>query len=123
MSRVSCGIPDDFQRVATLEAVPDSGYITVVVGEYSILLARLDDEVYATENLCSHANSELAGGRFRRGRISCPLHGVIFDFRTGQVMGGTLTSMGLRTFDTRVQDDVVYVRTTPNERVKGIRGR
>ena len=113
----------EFQKVASVAELPDTGYITVEVGDYSILVARLDDGVYATENLCSHANSELAGGRFRMGRISCPLHGVIFDFRTGQVMGGTLTTVGLRTFDTRVEDDAVYVSTVPNERKSGIMAR
>jgi len=113
----------EFQKVATLDELPDAGYITVPLEEYSLLVARLDDGIYATENLCSHANSELAGGRFRMGRISCPLHGVIFDFRTGQVMGGTLTSVGLRTFETRVEGDAVYVRTTPNERKMGVKGR
>ena len=113
----------EFQKVATLDALPDGGYAAVSFEEYSVLVARLDAGMCATENLCSHANGELAGGRFRMGRISCPLHGVIFDFRTGQVMGGTLTAVGLRTFETRVEADGVYLRTTPNERKMGVKGR
>jgi len=109
-----------FAAVAKIEDLPDTGYRVATVGDHSVLLARLDDGIFATENLCSHANSELAGGRFRAGRISCPLHGVIFDFRSGQVMGGTLTSVGLRTFETRVENDTVWVSTTPNPPVLGL---
>jgi len=111
---------DQFARVAGLEELPDRGFIQVAVGEYSVLLAKLDDGVYATENQCSHANSTLDDGRFRLGRITCPLHGLIFDFRTGQVMGGSLTMVGLRTFDTKVQEEQVYVRNEPNEPKFGI---
>jgi len=109
-----------FEAVAKLEDLPDTGYVTVCVGEHSVIIAKLGDGVFATENLCSHANSELVGGRFRTGRISCPLHGVIFDFRTGQVMGGTLTNVGLRTFTTRIDDGVVWVKTTPEPPRVGI---
>lgn len=109
-----------FQSVIAVGEMPDSGYVTAQVGEYSVLIAKFDDGIFAIENLCSHANSELAGGRFRLGRISCPMHGVIFDFRTGQVMGGTLTSVGLRTFDTAISDGFVCVSTTPNEPIIGL---
>lgn len=114
------GEEDVFECVAGLADLPERGFIQVAVGEYSVLLARLDDGVYATENQCSHANSTLDDGRFRLGRISCPLHGLIFDFRTGQVMGGNLTMTGLRTFDTKVEGDQVYVRREPNEPKIGI---
>ena len=80
-----------------------------------MLVAKLADGVFATENLCSHAKSELVGGRFRLGRISCPVHGLIFDFRTGSVLGGTLTTVGLRTFATRIEAGMVYVSSIPNE--------
>jgi 3-phenylpropionate/trans-cinnamate dioxygenase ferredoxin component len=112
--------PSGFEAVAKVEDLPDTGYITARVGDYSIIIAKLGDGIFATENLCSHANSELAGGRFRMGRISCPLHGVIFDFRTGQVMGGTLTNVGLRTFVTLVDDGLVWVKTAPEAPKVGI---
>lgn len=111
---------EQFECVAELADLPDKGFIEVAVDEYSVLVARFDDGVYATENQCSHASSTLDDGRFRLGRISCPLHGLIFDFRSGQVMGGNLTMVGLRTFDTRVDGDQVYVRREPNEPKFGI---
>lgn len=111
---------DGFERAVELGDLPDRGFVEVSVGEFSVLVAKLDDGVYAVENQCSHANSALDGGRFRLGRISCPLHGLIFDFRTGQVMGGSLTMVGLRTFDARVVDGSVFVSLVPNEPRVGI---
>lgn len=113
-----------YESAANLRDLPDNAYVVVSVADRSVLLAKLNDGVFATENLCSHASSELAGGRFRHGRISCPLHGVMFDFRTGQVLGGQLTRTGLRTFDTRVDEDgLVWISTTPNEPLMGIKPR
>ncbi|MBM4205211.1 MAG: Rieske 2Fe-2S domain-containing protein [Gammaproteobacteria bacterium] len=107
--------PYGYQCVARYEELPDAGYLTTQVGEYSVLVAKFADGVFAIENLCSHARSQLVGGRFRLGRISCPLHGVIFDFRTGSVLGGTLTTVALRTFATSVVDGVVCINSVPND--------
>ncbi len=102
-----------FVDVAAAEDIPEGGFVTVAVGGYAILLARLGGEVYALENRCSHSASPLDGGRMRRGRISCPLHGALFDVRTGAALGGTLTSVGLRTFEARQEAGRVAVKPVP----------
>jgi 3-phenylpropionate/trans-cinnamate dioxygenase ferredoxin subunit len=102
-----------FVNVLRLNELPATGYVTVAVGAYAVLVARLGNDVFAVENRCSHADSELAGGRLKMGRLSCPLHGAMFDFRTGASMGGTLALRGLRTFKVRVTGDEVALADTP----------
>lgn len=106
---------EHFHPLLAVEDVPDTGYAIASIPGYTILLARLDDEYFAVENLCTHASSKLEGGRLKLGRISCPLHGAKFDFRTGASMGGSLTQKGLRTFATRVIDGWVSVDPHPLE--------
>lgn len=85
------------------------------VGDYDVLVIRVDDEFFAVENRCSHADSPMAGGRVRRGRISCPLHGQQFDLRSGAPVAGTLTRKCLKIFATRLVDGSVQISSVPNE--------
>jgi len=102
-----------FVPLIPVDDVPAQGYAVAEIEGYSLLLACLDGEYFAVENLCTHASSELEGGRLKLGRISCPLHGQKFDFRTGASMGGALTRNGLRTFATQLIDGWVAVDPHP----------
>lgn len=56
------------------------------VGDTSILVYRLADGVYATQNNCTHVFAPLTRGKIIDGeRIRCPLHRAEFDIRTGAV--------------------------------------
>ena len=105
----------DFVSVLQLADLPAIGYVEAVIAGHKVLLAHLPDGVFAVENRCSHAASELSGGRLKMGKISCPLHGAQFDFRTGASMGGTLALRGLRTFEVRVTGGDVALATRPRE--------
>lgn len=53
-----------------------------------IAIFKVDDEFFAIEDRCSHANVSLAGGYVHRREkcVICPWHGAEFDLRTGRVM-------------------------------------
>ena len=59
-------------------------------------------------NRCTHQQQSLDGGRIRRGHISCPLHGVRFNLRTGEPMG-QLTRVPLATYDVQVVEGMISV--------------
>ena len=104
----------EFVRVAARADIADGAYVIAEVGEYSILVVNLEGEFFAVENRCTHLASPLEGGRVRRGRIACPLHGAVYDLRTGAPLGGSLAPRGLRTFAARIEGDDVSVKATPN---------
>ena len=54
------------------------------------------------------SGGSLAAGTVVDGYIECPWHYALFDIRTGAA-DGAITSQPLRTFPTRVEDDVIYV--------------
>lgn len=101
---------DQWRAVVAIEEIADGGYRVAEVDGQSVLLTRFADEVFALENRCSHAGSALAGGRIRGGRISCPLHGAMFDARTGAAIGGGLAPCGVRTLAVRVVGERVEVQ-------------
>ena len=106
--------PAGYLLAGAAAEIADGAYTVVEAGEYSVLIANLGGEFFAVENRCSHVSSPLEGGRVRRGRIACPLHGAVYDLRTGASLAGTLAPRGLRTFATRVADGMVWVTTDPS---------
>jgi 3-phenylpropionate/trans-cinnamate dioxygenase ferredoxin subunit len=48
-----------------------------------ILLARVEGQVYALDDTCSHAQVSLAGGWLDGHTVECPMHGAMFDLRDG----------------------------------------
>jgi nitrite reductase/ring-hydroxylating ferredoxin subunit len=58
------------------------------VGEAALCVAHIaGDGFYAVEDRCSHENVELSDGDLVGHEIECPLHGSLFDVRTGEVCG------------------------------------
>ena len=75
-----------FVTVAKVGDVPDGGMKSVEVEGTPIVLCRVEGQVYAVGNLCTHDNGPLSGGSLEGAAIECPRHGARFDVRTGQVI-------------------------------------
>ena len=58
-----------------------------VNGKSVLICHTKDGDFFAVENLCSHAVAALEGGKMRKHRLICPLHGASFDMRDGSVLG------------------------------------
>jgi 3-phenylpropionate/trans-cinnamate dioxygenase ferredoxin subunit len=98
-----------FVLVAAAKDIADGAYVIRQVGEHSVLIVNLGGQFFAVENRCAHVSSPLDGGRVRRGRIACPLHGAIYDLRTGAALSAALSPRGLRTFAVRLEEGVVAI--------------
>jgi nitrite reductase/ring-hydroxylating ferredoxin subunit len=53
-----------------------------------VLLANVDGKIYACRDRCGHQNAPLSMGRLDGRKITCPLHGAVFDITTGQNLEG-----------------------------------
>ncbi len=53
----------------------------------AISLVRTEGEVFAINDVCSHANVSLSEGEVEDCQIECWLHGSSFDLRTGKPSG------------------------------------
>ena len=60
--------------------------ISVNVEGKKILICNTDEGFFAVEDMCTHALIPLCGGLIQGTLISCPLHGAVFDLKTGEVM-------------------------------------
>jgi 3-phenylpropionate/trans-cinnamate dioxygenase ferredoxin component len=73
-----------FERACSLDEVPTDQALAVTLGRYDVAIARNGDEVFALEDVCSHAEVALSEGEVADCQIECWLHGSMFDLRTGK---------------------------------------
>jgi 3-phenylpropionate/trans-cinnamate dioxygenase ferredoxin component len=100
-----------FEFAVALSEVPDDEAVGVTLGRHGVAIARQGDEVFAVEDLCSHANVALSEGEVEDCTVECFLHGSRFDLRTGKPTGLPATEP-VATFPVDVRDGDVYVDTT-----------
>ena len=97
-----------FHKVMTIEELAPGESRAVQLDGLSVLVCNVKGEYLAVQNHCTHQASPLEGGRIRNGMIACPLHGVLFDLRTG-CGKGPLGKVPLRTFAVQVVGNEVQV--------------
>ena len=76
-----------FQRACALDDIKDDAALGVTVDGQDVALARHGDEVFAVEDICSHAAVPLSEGEVDECTVECWLHGSRFDLRTGKPTG------------------------------------
>jgi 3-phenylpropionate/trans-cinnamate dioxygenase ferredoxin component len=69
-----------------LEEIEPGTARRVDVGGVAVAVVRIDDEVYAIGDVCSHANVSLSEGEVwaDERELECPKHGSTFDLKTGE---------------------------------------
>jgi nitrite reductase/ring-hydroxylating ferredoxin subunit/uncharacterized membrane protein len=89
----------ELQPGETLRAEIDGVTATVV---------RLNGEIYAFQEFCTHRFGPLSEGAFKGCEVTCPWHRSRFDVRTGKVTAGP-AKVDLRTFRTEVRDGKIWI--------------
>ncbi|GAA1536129.1 non-heme iron oxygenase ferredoxin subunit [Nocardioides humi] len=100
-----------FERACALVDVPDDEALGVTLDRYDVAIARDGDDVFALQDLCSHAAVPLSEGEVTDGTVECWLHGSCFDLRTGKPTGLPATEP-VATFPVEIRGDDVYVDIT-----------
>jgi 3-phenylpropionate/trans-cinnamate dioxygenase ferredoxin component len=100
-----------FERALALADVPEDEAVGVTLGAQDLAVARHGAEVFAVEDICSHAAVALSEGEVDDCTVECWLHGSRFDLRTGQPTGLPATEP-VATFPVEVRDGDIYVDIT-----------
>lgn len=111
----------EFTEVSKIDELKDGTMKAVSAAGREILLARIGDNYYATDNRCPHMKGDLSQGKLEGTVVTCPLHGSQFDISNGQVVrwlrGGLMSKMGkalklskeLTVYNVKVEDGSVLV--------------
>jgi len=105
---------DNWVGLCRLDETSDDEMYPFEVGSRRIVIYRVDGNIYATDNVCSHAFALLTDGWLEDGLVECPLHGAQFDVKTGAAVRGP-ADCPVETFETRVRDGMVEVRIADPE--------
>lgn len=99
---------ENWVEVAKLDDVPEDGTFVVSVAGEPVCLYNLGGRIYATHEICTHAQASLAEGFIEGENIECPLHQALFHIPTGKVVSAPAT-VALRVYPVKVEGDAVYV--------------
>jgi 3-phenylpropionate/trans-cinnamate dioxygenase ferredoxin subunit len=79
----------EFVTVGKSDEIGEGGANAFQVGEHLIAVARVDGDLLAFSDICTHRGCNLsAGGEIEGTTIQCECHGSMFDMRTGEVVEG-----------------------------------
>ncbi len=89
--------------------LPVDDVIGILVAGHEVALYTVGEEVYATDNLCTHGHARLCDGFLDGHEIECPLHQGKFDVRSGKPTCEPVTE-ALRSYPVKIEGRRVYVR-------------
>ena len=103
-----------FVEVARVEDVPPGAAAVVQVGGDELAVVNVNGTFFAINNECTHRGGFLGEGEINTDwsdwAIECPLHGSVFDIRTGDVLNPPAPTP-VRTYPVEVDRGVVKVST------------
>ena len=91
------------------DELPADDVIGVVVAGRDIAVYTVGDEVYATDNICTHGHARLCDGFLEGHEIECPLHQGKFDVRDGKPTCAPVTD-ALRSYPVKIEGQRVYLQ-------------
>jgi 3-phenylpropionate/trans-cinnamate dioxygenase ferredoxin subunit len=103
-----------FVEVPKGAEVPPGTATVVQLGGTELALVNVDGTFFAVDNECTHMGGFLGEGEINddwsEWAIECPVHGSVFDVRTGEVLNPPAPKP-VRTYPVEVEGEVVKVST------------
>lgn len=95
-------------RLCVAAKLSDGEPLGFRVGDQRVALYKVGDEIFATDDVCSHAFALLSTGFLEGHVIECPLHGAMFDVRDGKCRSSAYKD--IKAFKVEIRDGEVYVQ-------------
>jgi len=93
------------QRRVNSKELHEGSLATTRLGDFEVLLTKVDGKIYAIDNACGHLAYPLNEGRLDGHVVRCIWHGARFDVRTGAVVSAGIDFDDLKPLDVRVLPD------------------
>ncbi len=94
--------------VGPVDSIPEGGVKIVQSGSLFVGVYRIEGELYAIEDRCSHDDGPLCEGDREGFEVICPRHAARFDLRTGTVLSPPATE-DVEAFPVEVRDGHIVV--------------
>lgn len=107
-------------KICPLDQIPQGKASNVYINGQRLVMTRTEKTAYVLQGYCSHMLFFLKDAEVDDCVLTCSLHNSQFDIRDGTVVHWTGTPSGpmldaikekkrLRTYETRVEDDIVFL--------------
>ena len=102
-----------FTRICTINDLKEGEGKRFFSEDKDIALFKIKGEVFALSNQCPHLHTtQIYDGFIEDGCIVCPIHGWMFNLRTGKTTEG---GRGLISYETKIIGNDIYVRLKDQE--------
>ncbi|HET8739730.1 MAG TPA: non-heme iron oxygenase ferredoxin subunit [Acidimicrobiia bacterium] len=95
-------------EITPLDQLPRGRGVRVTIGEHRIAMFRIENDVYAIGDRCSHAEASLSEGEVWDNTVECPRHGSEFDLKTGEALSLPATQP-VPVYPVSIEDGMVYL--------------
>ena len=106
-------IPEGYEKVCKVSELKEGIGKQIFIDDFEIAIFKFNDEIYALSNICPHQKTHLIHeGYIENDKVVCPVHGWMFDLRTGNIAEGR---RGLQTYNVLIHKNEVFVKTYKKE--------
>ena len=99
---------DNWVKAADRSALGDGEVMGVVIAGHEIALYEMDGDIFATDDVCTHAYAKLSDGWMEKGEIECPLHAGRFEIKTGKATAPPCID-DVKTYPVRLKDGEIQI--------------
>ncbi len=100
---------DGWVEIGPVREIPPLGARIIHREAGDIAIFRTGDErIFALDNKCPHKGGPLADGIVHGCRVTCPLHGRVFDLETGEAVAPDKGKAAI--WPVRVEDGIVFLQ-------------
>lgn len=99
----------DWTDVAAEADLFEGAAIEVRPHGHDIALFKIEEGVYAIDNICTHGHARLCEGFIDGHQVECPFHQAMFDVRDGSVACGPATEP-VRSWPVKLEGGRVFLK-------------
>ena len=93
-----------YHKIGHLNDFKNDQIVAYTYDDREILTVKIEDEIFAVDNICSHAEEQLCKGTLIGNEIECPRHGARFNLKTGEATEGPAL-LPIDTFNLKVSSN------------------
>lgn len=80
------GLAEDFVRVCGSDELALGQTVGVMIGDKPVCVVRVDDGLFAFDDVCPHRGAKLSEGKLAGTTLTCAAHTWEFDVRSGALL-------------------------------------
>ena len=97
-----------FKKVCKSSEIQNGQIKNMLVKDKNVLLANIDNTIFATSGQCTHEKVDLENGFLIGEDITCPLHLSKFNLETGKALNPPATEE-LTIYNVKIQNEEIYI--------------